>query len=78
MDNCANCRFSMMGVRGDPAHGLCRRYPPNDENRWSEITGGDWCGEHQPIERVGISHGRKKVLVEVQRGSIVERNPPND
>lgn len=46
---CDTCQFSLMGVQGDPQHGLCRRYPPNDESRWPEISNEDWCGEYRAI-----------------------------
>lgn len=47
-DTCGTCRFSFLGVQGDPLHGLCRRYPPAYQDGagvWPEIVADDWCGE---------------------------------
>jgi hypothetical protein len=46
---CKACRWAEMANAGNPEQGLCRRYPPTDENRWPEVLATDWCGEHQPI-----------------------------
>ena len=35
----------------NPDNGWCKRYPPA-AGEWPYLSGGEWCGEHQPAEEV--------------------------
>ena len=40
---CEECAYFVPPESG--MYGICRRFPPDYEGRWSEVSDYNWCGE---------------------------------